>query len=100
MPLPSRLVSIAALAIASLAGAFAQPSTVYDLVIFGGRVLDPASGLDTVRNVGITAGRIADISTSSLHGRTTVDARGLAVARRRHDVARTRAGNGRRRALV
>ena len=80
MPLPSRLVSIAALAIASLAGAFAQPSTVYDLVIFGGRVLDPASGLDTVRNVGITAGRIADISTSSLHGRTTVDARGLAVA--------------------
>ena len=72
--------SIAALAIASLAAAFAQPPAVYDLVISSGRVMDPASGLDAVRNVGVTAGRIAEIATSSLRGRNTVDARGLVVA--------------------
>jgi dihydroorotase len=72
--------SIAALAIAALAAAFAQPPAVFDLVISGGRVMDPASGLDAVRNVGVTAGRIAEISTSALRGRNTVDARGLVVA--------------------
>ena len=29
----------------------------YDVVIQGGRVLDPETGLDAVRNVGITAAR-------------------------------------------
>lgn len=33
-----------------------------DLLIQGGRVMDPASGLDAVRDVGIRYGRIADIS--------------------------------------
>jgi N-acyl-D-aspartate/D-glutamate deacylase len=52
----------------------------YDLVISGGRVVDPASGLDAVRNVGVTGGRIAGLSASPLRGRTTIDARGLVVA--------------------
>ena len=34
----------------------------YDIVINGGRVMDPESGLDGVRNVGITGGKI-DIIT-------------------------------------
>src|SRR6476620_1648300 len=58
----------------------AQPAADYDLVIAGGRVIDPASGLDGIRNVGITGGRIAQVSTSALRGRSTVDARGLVVA--------------------
>jgi hypothetical protein len=34
----------------------------YDLVILGGRVMDPASGLDAVRNVGVRDGKIAAIT--------------------------------------
>jgi amidohydrolase family protein len=52
----------------------------YDLVIVGGRVVDPETGLDAVRNLGITAGRIAAVSTDALEGRETLDARGLVVA--------------------
>lgn len=52
----------------------------YDRVIVGGRVMDPASGLDGVRNVGIRDGRVAEISAGPLAGRETIDARGLVVA--------------------
>ena len=53
---------------------------VYDRVILGGHVMDPASGLDAVRNVGLQDGRIAIITASAISGRDTVDARGLVVA--------------------
>jgi Amidohydrolase family len=53
---------------------------VHDRVILGGRVIDPASNLDAVRNIGLLDGRIAAITTEPLHGRDTVDARGLVVA--------------------
>ncbi len=53
---------------------------VYDRVILGGHVMDPASQLDTVRNIGLTGGRIAIITTHAIGGRDTVDARGLVVA--------------------
>ena len=42
--------------------------------------MDPASGLDAVRNIGLRGGRIAVITTQALRGRDTVDARGLVVA--------------------
>jgi N-acyl-D-aspartate/D-glutamate deacylase len=54
--------------------------TVYDRVILGGHVLDPASNLDAVRNIGLQGGRIAVITTQAIRGRDTVDARGLVVA--------------------
>jgi N-acyl-D-aspartate/D-glutamate deacylase len=57
----------------------AQPST-FDLVIRGGRVIDPETGLDAVRDVGITAGRIAAVSPEPLTGSAVIDARGLVVA--------------------
>jgi N-acyl-D-aspartate/D-glutamate deacylase len=57
----------------------AQPST-FDLVIRGGRVIDPETGLDAVRDVGITAGRIAAVSAEPLGGTAVIDARGLVVA--------------------
>ena len=41
--------------------------------------MDPASGLDAVRNVGILDGRIAVITTDAVRGRDTIDARGLVV---------------------
>jgi N-acyl-D-aspartate/D-glutamate deacylase len=52
----------------------------YDLVLEGGRVMDPETGLDAVRNVGIREGKIARISAESLSGRRVVPAKGLVVA--------------------
>ena len=53
---------------------------VHNLVINGGRVIDPESGLDAVRNVGITSGRIEVITDADLTGDETVDAGGMVVA--------------------
>jgi N-acyl-D-aspartate/D-glutamate deacylase len=52
----------------------------FDLVIENGRVMDPATGLDGVRQVGIQGGKIAAVSPEALHGRATLDAKGLIVA--------------------
>ena len=51
-----------------------------DLVLTGARVIDPESGLDGVRDVGITGDRIVDVSTSPLVGHRIVDVAGLVLA--------------------
>lgn len=58
---------------------FAQ-SPVYDIVLKGGRVMDPETGLDAVRHVGIQGDRIAAISAEELQGKETIDVSGLVVA--------------------
>jgi len=55
-------------------------SQTYDVVIRGGRVLDPETGLDAIRDVGITGQKIARISESPLTGKQSIDAHGLVVA--------------------
>ena len=52
----------------------------YDVVIINGRVIDPESRLDAIRNVGISGGTIKAITAARLSGRTVVDAKGLVVA--------------------
>jgi N-acyl-D-aspartate/D-glutamate deacylase len=52
----------------------------YDFVLEGGRVLDPETHLDAVRNVGIRDGKIASIATTPLSGRRIIHAAGLVVA--------------------
>ena len=52
----------------------------YDLVLEGGRVMDPETGLDGLRNVGIRDGKIARISSEALSGRRVIHASGLVVA--------------------
>ena len=52
----------------------------FDLVILNGRVMDPESGLDAMRNVAIRNGKIVEVSDKPLHGSETVDAKGLVVA--------------------
>ncbi len=54
-------------------------STSLDVVISGGRVMDPESGLNAVRNVGIHDGKIVEISEQPLRGKQTIDAHGLVV---------------------
>src|SRR5262245_35407199 len=64
---------------ASLAFSALTQAPIYDTVLANGRVIDPDSNLDGIRNVGIRDGRIAAVSVSPLQGRKTVDVRGLAV---------------------
>ena len=52
----------------------------YELVLDGGRVMDPETGLDAVRNVGIRDGKVVRISSEALRGRRVIDAHGLVVA--------------------
>ncbi len=52
----------------------------YDLVIIGGRVMDPETGLDAVRNVGVKDGTIAAITEQAIQGKETIDASGHVVA--------------------
>jgi N-acyl-D-aspartate/D-glutamate deacylase len=61
-------------------GAAGTDGQVYDLVITHGRVMDPESGLDARRNVGIQDGKIAAIVEGPLNGKASIEARGLVVA--------------------
>jgi N-acyl-D-aspartate/D-glutamate deacylase len=52
----------------------------YDLVVLDGRVIDPESGLDAVRNVGVSGGRVTAITREPISGARVIDAKGLVVA--------------------
>ena len=52
----------------------------FDLVIEGGRLMDPETRLDAVRNLGIRDGKIAQISEGTLPGKRVIQAHGLIVA--------------------
>ncbi|HSD46985.1 MAG TPA: hypothetical protein VLB87_10180 [Pyrinomonadaceae bacterium] len=69
-----RVVSLLLLLITLFA---TSPSTAetYDLVILNGRVIDPESKTDAVRNLGVSNGKIKTISTNRLTGRNVIDAR-------------------------
>lgn len=58
----------------------ARVAATYDLVLLGGRVMDPESGLDAVRNVGIRDGRIEVVTEESIAGASAIDVHGLVVA--------------------
>jgi N-acyl-D-aspartate/D-glutamate deacylase len=50
-----------------------------DVVLRGGRVIDPESGVDAVLDVAIAQGRVMEIGTALPPGRADVDAGGLVV---------------------
>ncbi len=52
----------------------------FDVVISGGRVMDPESGLNAVRDIGISGGKISVITSESLTAGRVINARGLTVA--------------------
>ncbi len=68
------------LALAATPAALAQTPEAYDLVILDGRVIDPETGLDAVRNVGLRGDEIARITTDPLEGEQVIHASGLVVA--------------------
>ncbi|HBC78053.1 MAG TPA: D-glutamate deacylase [Bacteroidales bacterium] len=52
----------------------------YDIVILNGRVIDPESNLDAVRNIAIKEGSVHTITEKPIKGKTTINAGGLVVA--------------------
>jgi hypothetical protein len=52
----------------------------HDVVVLNGRVMDPETQLDAIRNVGIRDGRIATITREPIQGTETIDATGHVVA--------------------
>ncbi len=57
----------------------ADAQAEFDIVLANGRVMDPESGLDAIRNVGIRGNKIAAISTRPLKGKTVVDVKSQVV---------------------
>lgn len=57
-----------------------RASDDFDLVILGGRVMDPETRYDAVSNVGMKDGRIAAITEQPISGAETIDATGMVVA--------------------
>jgi predicted amidohydrolase len=55
-------------------------TNAFDLVVLNGRVMDPESGLDAVRNLGIRNGKIDIITEKRIQGMETIDATGHIVA--------------------
>lgn len=78
------LLALIAFAVVANQPSTAQPkppsTAAYDVVILGGRVMDPASNLDAVCNVGIRDGKIAILTTERISGKQTINARDLVVA--------------------
>lgn len=65
---------------ATLAAANLNAQQSFDTVIAGGLVLDPESGLDALRHIGLRNGLIAAVSPTPLKGAKTIDAAGLTVS--------------------
>src|SRR5262245_6131949 len=76
---PTLLIGCLAIALTTSAPFSSSANASYDIVILHGRVIDPESRLDAIRNIGINGSTIKAISQSSLNGRLVIDARGLTV---------------------
>lgn len=68
------------LVIMTLTASLPVYSQQYDLVILNGRVMDPETNFDAIRNIGIKAGKISAITETQITGDVSVDATGHVVA--------------------
>ena len=59
---------------------FVDGRSQYDLVLSGGRVIDPETGTDQVGDVGITGARIAAVGGTGLVGRVVLNVSGYVVS--------------------
>lgn len=77
----NRYLFVVGAVIVAVVQLLAQPAGgPFDVVIAGGRVIDPETNTDAVRWVGVRAGTIQAVSATALQGRDTIDARGLVVS--------------------
>ena len=75
-----RLSDLFALAVLAVAIATPAMAADYDVVINNGRVMDPETNFDGVRNVGVKDGKIVIITKDAIKGKETIDASGHVVA--------------------
>ena len=75
-----KIISLLAIIFCICQVVVAQTNTVYDVVLSGGRVVDPETKLDAIKNVGILNNRIAQISSEPLKGKEIINVAGLVVA--------------------
>src|SRR5262249_62393341 len=85
---------------ARAAGSFVAQGR-YDLIINGGRVIDPSVRLDAVRDVAISGGRIAAVEANlTANAAETINARGKIVAPGLIDIHTHCARDGRGPAMI
>jgi hypothetical protein len=80
MSIRPKTLAIALMAVFGGLGGLPAQAQDYDLVILNGRVMDPESNLDAVRNVGVKDGKIAAVTEQAITGKETIDASGHVVA--------------------
>jgi len=75
-----KILGLCVLIVLAMSIAACTRTSGYDLVILNGRVMDPETEFDAVRNVGVKDGKIAVITEKKISGKETIDAAGLVVA--------------------
>lgn len=91
---PTILSLMAAAVAVGLFGCQSPPaSDLFDVVILNGRVMDPETEFDAVRNVGIRDGMIVTITEATISGADTIDATDHVVAPGFIDTHNHAAGN-------
>ena len=75
-----RTITIITMTLSATFLAISSFASTYDIVIKNGRVIDPETGLDAVRNIGISGDRIQTVSTEEISGIKVIDASGLIVS--------------------
>ena len=76
----SRRSGVSTLAALALMVSLTACGDPYDVVIANGRVMDPESGLDAIRWIGIRDGEVAMVAAEPLDAARVIDATGLVVA--------------------
>lgn len=77
---PFLALSIALAGLAGCAPGASAEKNAFDLAILNGRVIDPETGLDAVRNVGVRGDKIVRITRKTIAAKRVIDAEGLIVA--------------------
>lgn len=80
MSVRSQVLVFAMTIIFGLGAPVAAEAADYDLVILNGRVMDPETGLDARRNVGVKDGKIVVVTMDMIKGTEVIDATGHVVA--------------------
>lgn len=73
---PFQIVVVAVLTLAAWSG----HATDYTFAINNGRVIDPETGLNAVRHIGINDGTITALSENPIKATTTIDATGMVIS--------------------
>ena len=74
------LAALMLVAVMATATSLPVVAETYDVVINNGRVMDPETNFDGVRNVGIKDGKIVAITKDTIKGKETINAKGHVVA--------------------